>query len=149
MKLRDILNQYTIDELKTICMNLRISGFGRLDKQRLVELLDQSINNRDFIIDLFKSLSELCIYFISLISKTGRNEIIDKVKIADIPSFSLQMINDTLKKFYIISLIFLREDKKENAILMIPDDILPWFKEFFIENQMRLGITLQEIVKLF
>ncbi|MBN1216299.1 MAG: hypothetical protein JXA99_12770 [Candidatus Lokiarchaeota archaeon] len=149
MKLRDILNQYTIDELKAICMNLKISGYGRLDKQRLVELLDQSMSKKNFIIDLFKSLSDLCIYFISLISKTGRKEIIDKVKIADIPYFSLQMINDTLKKFYIISLIFLREDKKENAVLTIPDDILPWFKEFFIENQMRLRITLQEIVKLF
>jgi len=130
MNLRDIFKQYTKDELKIICMNLKIPGYGGLDKRELVDLLYQSTCNREFIMDLFTSLSDFCAYFLSLIPKTGRKETMDEGKTSGTPSFSLQAMNDSLKQFYMITQIFLREDENNNAILVIPDDIEPFFKEF-------------------
>ena len=129
-------------------MNLKIPGYGGLDKQELVELLYQSICNREFIVEAFTSLSDFCAYFLSLIPTTGRKETTNDVKASDIPSFSLQAMNDSIKKFYVIAQIFVREDEQRNAILEIPDDILPFFNEFLKENQSRLESALNEIKKL-
>lgn len=129
-------------------MNLKISGYGGLDKRELVDLLHESVCNREFVLELFQSSSDFCAYFLSLIAKTGRKETKDGVKSSGIPSFSLQAMNDALKKFYIIAQIFMREDEKKNAILVIPDEIKPFFKEFIKEDQSRMESNLNEIKKL-
>jgi hypothetical protein len=145
MKLRDIFERYTRDELKLMCMNLNISGYMKLDKPKLVELIFQYMNNKDTFIELFKSLCDLCLFFLSLIGKVGKNETVDSTKKSYIRNFSLQTFNDNLKIFYILSQIFIGEDKGGNGILMIPDDTLPWFKEFFEENQSNIISNLKEI----
>ena len=149
MKLHDIFGQYTKDELKIMCINMKISGYGGLDKQELVELLCQSMSNKEFVMELFKSLSDFCTYFLSLVPKMGREEIMDEMKALDVPSFSLQAINDSIKKFYIVVQIFLRESDNRNAILTIPDDIMPFYKEFLKKNQARLDSNLMKINRLF
>ena len=124
--------------------SLKMQTFELLDR---FELLYQTICNREFIVEAFTSLSDFCAYFLSLIPATGRKETINEVKTSDMPSFSLQAMNDSIKKFYVIAQIFLREDEHRNAILAIPDDVVPFFNEFLKEHQPRLESALNVIKK--
>ena len=146
MKIRDFFQSYSKDELKMICRSFDISGFAKEDKPGLIELLLQSMNNRTFIMELFESLSNSCLYFISLLVKTGNEETKINDEPSYIPNFSRQAFINNLKKLYTIGTIFIGENQNGNGILMIPEDLEPWIKEFLAENQNLLISELKELI---
>jgi hypothetical protein len=146
MKLRNIFESYTKDELKMICRNLDLSGYVKLDKPGLVELLYQSMNNHQFFKELLGSVSDSCLFVLSLIAKSGKKGAVDKAKSSQIPNFSRQAFYNSLKKLYTISTIFMGEDEKGNGYFIIPDDLV-WIKDVLVEIQITLVSKLVEIEK--
>ena len=63
-----------------------------------------------------------------------------------IPNYSRQAFNNNLKKLYTIGTIFIGKDENGTGILMIPENLNPWIKDFLTENQNLLISKLEELI---
>lgn len=127
MKLSEMLESYSKDELKMICRNLELSGFGKLEKPELIQLISRFFSNPEIFNNFFASAVDSSLFFLSLFGT-------EKPPSADVPSFSKHDFYTNLKKFFTLGMVFIGENDREQGELIIPEDLDEEFKKF-LENK--------------
>ena len=138
MKLSEMLGSYSKDELKMICRNLDLSGFGKLEKPELIQLISHFLSKPEIFKDFFTSTLDSCVFFLSLFGEANP-------RAADIPRFSKHDFYTNLKKLFTIGMVFMGEDDREQGVLVIPDDLKPEFKHFLEQKRPLMGKAVDAI----
>jgi hypothetical protein len=128
MKLSEMLGSYSKDELKMICRNLELTGFGKLEKPELIQRISHFFSNPEVFKDFFTNTLDACLFFLSLFGN-------EKPCLADIPQFSKHVFYTNLKKLFTIGMVFMREDNREQGVLVVPDDLKQEFKCFLKQKR--------------
>jgi predicted transcriptional regulator len=126
LKLKEILGNYTKDELKLVCHSLNISGFAHRDKSELVERLEQTMSNKDFVLELIGALSDSNLLLLSLLLKTENMNISEESGKTQIPQLSKSTLNQNLKKLLTFGFLFIGEDAHGQSVLRVPEEFYPW-----------------------
>ena len=99
MKFKELLQLEKKENLVDLCRILGISGYARLNKSGLEELLFQSMNNKQFIKEKLDLFSESGIHLIDAILKTGKQPRLDDIKAGYLKKYPHQTFYANIKSF--------------------------------------------------